>query len=251
LPFLPIRHLLKAGACQSDCQDRLILCTLEDVLRVAAFALSIVITGAIAYCIYCYRIELGIVSDQGPPAQAATAPGRGEPNAQPGPAQADIPKMSWRLIERPAAGFAVEMPAEAIDAYAPAFARNGLREEVPMIEASPQSGIRFAVAWDNDPPVTRAAGEVAEKTLDMAEAGALARTRAVLTGELQSRAEGYPARDFTGRIANGGILSARMIMARRQLFMLIATFPSSSARGDDEVKRFFDSFRLTANLRRN
>jgi hypothetical protein len=33
--------------------------------------------------------------------------------------------------------------------------------------------------------------------------------------------------------------------------MLIATFPSDSARRDEDVNRFFDSFSLTSNTRNN
>ena len=120
-----------------------------------------------------------------------------------------------------------------------------------MIEASSRPDNRFAVAWDDDPPVERSAGEEAENTLDRAQAGALARTRAVLTSEWQSHTNGYPERDFTGRIPGGGALNARLILAGRRLFMLIVTSPSASPERDADVKRFFNSFQLTGPARAN
>lgn len=205
-------------------------------MRLAAFVLSIVVTGATIYCIYCYRVELGIV--RRPADFSAPASGESHP-------------MNWRLVDRPADGFMVEMPAEAIDSRASAFTGSGIQEEIPLIEASPRPDSRFAVAWDDDPPVERAAGDEAEDTLDRAQTGALARTQAVLTGEWQSRGSGYAERDFTGRISGGGVLNARMILAGRRLFMLLATASSQSPERDAEVARFFNSFRLTAPARAN
>jgi hypothetical protein len=216
-------------------------------MRLAAFALSIVVTAAIAYCVYCYRVELGLVRQPAnPAAQNSAGSNREQTSASAPPAH-----LNWRIIDRSADGFIVEMPAEVTYGRAPAFTGHGVPEEIPLIEASPQPENLFAVAWDNDPPVERYAGEVAENTLDRAQEGALARTQAVLTGEWQSHATGYPERDFTGRIAGGGFLNARMILAGRRLFMLIVTFPAPGAERDEEVNRFFNSFRLTASTRAN
>jgi len=205
-------------------------------MRLAAFALSIAVFGAVVYCAYCYRVELGLVS------QHANATG---------PAPMDGRAPAWRVVDRPADGFRVEMPAEVTDGRAPAFTGHGIQEEIPLIEASPRPENLFAVAWDDDPPVEHSAGEEAENTLDTAQAGALTRTGAVLTGEWQSHASGDPERDFTGRIAGGGVLNARMILAGRRLFMLLATSPPQSPERDAEVDRFFNSFRLTAAARAN
>jgi hypothetical protein len=205
-------------------------------MRLAAFVLSIVVTGAIAYSVYCYRIELGLVS------QRANATG---------PAPMDSRAPDWRIVDRSADGFKVEMPAEVVDSRASAFSGYGVQEEIPLIEASPRPDNRFAVAWDDDPPVERSAGEEAESTLDRAQAGALARTRAVLTGEWQSHTSGHPERDFTGRIAGGGALNARLILAGKRLFMLIVTSASASPERDGDVKRFFNSFQLTEPARAN
>jgi hypothetical protein len=227
---------------------------LYGVMRLAAFALIIVVTGAIVYCIYCYRIELGLVSQPVNHAGQNTAGYPSGANAgqtnTPAAAQ-DWRNLNWRMVDRPADGFRVEMPAEVTDGRAPAFTGHGVQEQVPLIEASPRPDNLFAVAWDDDPPVERSAGVSAESTLDWAQSGALARTQAVLTGEWQGHATGYPERDFTGRIAGGGVLKARMILAGRRLFMLLATFPSASAERDEEVNRFFNSFRLTAPARAN
>jgi hypothetical protein len=220
-------------------------------MRLAAFALSIVVTGAIAYCVYCYRVELGLVSQPNHLAALNPAGSNTGQGNTPAPAPLDSRTLDWRMVDRSADGFSVEMPAEVTYSRAPAFTGHGVQEEIPLIEASPRPDNLFAVAWDDDPPVERSAREEAENTLDRAQEGALARTQAVLTGEWQSHASGNPERDFTGRIAGGGVLNARMILVGRRLFMLITTLPSPSAEQDEEVNRFFNSFRLTAPVRGN
>jgi hypothetical protein len=226
-------------------------------MRLAAFVLSIVVMGAIVYCAYCYRIELGLVNGDG--SEPASTAGSGTHQGQTGdssipapsaPASTGARTTDWRTVALPSGGFTVEMPGEVTDGHAPAFTRRGTEIEIPLVESSPRAGNWFAVAWDNNPPIVRATGEAAEKTLDMAQEGALTRTRAVLTAQWQSNASGYPERDFTGSIGEGGVLNARLILAGKRLFLLIATFPSSSAAQDKEVDRFFNSFRLAESAQR-
>ena len=95
----------------------------------------------------------------------------------------------------------------------------------------------------------RASPDGADRTLDLARDGALARTQATLTGESRDQRDGFPARDFSGCNVGGGILNARMILAGRRLYMLIVAFPAASARSEEDVNRFFDSFSLTSAAR--
>ena len=79
----------------------------------------------------------------------------------------------------------------------------------------------------------------------MARDGALGRTQTTLLSESRDNRNGYPSRDFSARNAGGGILNARLILAGNRLYLLIATFPAASARRDEDVNHFFDSFSLT------
>jgi hypothetical protein len=83
----------------------------------------------------------------------------------------------------------------------------------------------------------------------MARDDALARTQCSMVSESRSNRQGYPARDFVGRNEGGGIFNARLILAGTRLYMLTAASPAESARRDQDVQRFFDSFNLTAESR--
>lgn len=192
--------------------------------------------GAIAYCIYVYRADLGITGS-GKPQQSQSAD---QANVAPAPAH-----IEWQGLDRSPDGFKVQMPTGTDESQIPAYNELGGVEEVNMISASVGSETTFAVAWADHPPVERASSQDAEKTLDFARDGALARTQAVLTGESRSRIDGYPVRQFSARNDHGGILNARLVLAGTHLYMLIATFPAASARRDQDVSRFFDSFTLT------
>jgi hypothetical protein len=48
------------------------------------------------------------------------------------------------------------------------------------------------------------------------------------------------------RNAEGGILNGRLILAGSHLYMLIATFPRNEERREEDVNRFFQSFKLSA-----
>ena len=101
------------------------------------------------------------------------------------------------------------MPAGASETQIPAYTGSGVVEQVEMIEAQVDPDTTYSVAWADNPPVGRAASEDIEKTLDMARNGALGRTQTTLISESRSNRDGYPAHDFSGRNAGGGILDAR------------------------------------------
>jgi hypothetical protein len=153
------------------------------------------------------------------------------------------------MLDRSPDGFKVEMPAGTRQTQVPAYDQRGDIDQVDMIYAYPDAQTTYAVTWADNPPVERASGDGAETTLDMARDGALARTQATLIGESRDRRDGFPARNFSGRNQGGGIFNARLILAGRRLYMLIATFPADSARNDEDVNRFFDSFTLTSAAR--
>jgi hypothetical protein len=131
-----------------------------------------------------------------------------------------------------------------------AYTGSGEVEQVEMIEAQVDPDTTYAVAWADNLPVERAASEDAEKTLDMARDGALGRTRTSLISESRGEIDGHASREFLARNAGGGILNGRLILAGTRLYMPIATFPNIGARHEEDVKAFFESFRLTATSQR-
>jgi hypothetical protein len=94
--------------------------------------------------------------------------------------------------------------------------------------------------------VERANSDVPDKTLDMARDDAMQRTETTLVSETPLSQQGFPARDFSARNLGGGVFNARLILARKRLYMLTATFPSVDARREQDVIRFFNSFSVVA-----
>lgn len=154
-------------------------------------------------------------------------------------------KVAWRPVDRSQDGFRIEMPSDASEEQVPAYNAKGGTEQMEMLVAMPDPDTTYAVAWDDNPPVERASGEAVEQTLDNARDGALARTHTRLLGESKANYLGYPARNFRAHNDSGGLYDARLILAGRQLYMMIVAFPAASARRDEDVNHFFDSFKLT------
>jgi hypothetical protein len=44
-------------------------------------------------------------------------------------------------------------------------------------------------------------------------------------------------------------MNSRLILARKRLYMLTATFPTAGARRDEDVARFFESFSVVPDTR--
>jgi len=210
------------------------------VKRSIRFVLVILVIAAIVFCVYRYRVELGLVHPA--PSQETSNPEESNAGLQPA-------HIVWQALDRSPDGFKVEMPAGTRETQIPAYDEQGNPNQVDMIYAYPDAQTTYAVTWADNPPVERASGDGADRTLNLARDGALARTQATLTGESRNPRDGFPACDFSGRNEGGGILNVRMILAGSRLYMLIAAFPAASARSDQDVNRFFDSFSLTSAAR--
>jgi hypothetical protein len=151
-------------------------------------------------------------------------------------------KMSWQTVDRPDDGFKVDLPGEPRDMAGQAFNENGGAEPIHMIAATPDDDTYFAVTWQDNPPVFRVNNHAPDSTLNMARDGMLARTQTSLVSQSLSLQRGNPSLEVSARNGNGGVLDARLIMAGNRLYVLMALFPSTSARRQKDVTRFFDSF---------
>lgn len=211
--------------------------------QAATFVIGILLIGAIAYCVYIFRAELGLAKPEGGALESSnrgtSSLERANPIPQPAPTV-------WLIVDRAADGFTIEMPGTITEFQVPAYIERGGVEPVEMIQATPDTESTFAVTWADNPPVERTAKEDVERTLDMAQEGALARTRTTLIDESRSALGVYTARDFSSQNDSGGILKARLVLAGRRLYMLIATFPASTVQREQDVNHFFNSFTLAA-----
>jgi len=139
------------------------------------------------------------------------------------------------------------MPTDVKEIQIPAYNESGGTDEVNMIFSNPDAETTFSVSWADDPPVVRINGRAPERVLTMARDEALARTQTSLVTETKSSPEGFTARDILARNAGGGVLDTRLLYAGERMYMLTAAFPSMNARREQDVIRFYNSFRVIRN----
>jgi hypothetical protein len=186
--------------------------------------------------IWQYREELGLVGPHGVGSSptSVTAPSQ-EANARPA-------RILWETVDRSKDGFKAEMPSDVKQITIPAYNESGEAESVNMIYANPDGGTAFSISWADNPPVVRTNNRQPERILTMARDGAMTRTQTTLVNESNSTAGGNPVHDFVARNAGGGVMDSRLIYAGNRLYMLTAVFPSMSARREQDVIRFYNSF---------
>ena len=195
----------------------------------------------IAGCAYAYvhRQELGLAGLFTPRADSSDASGEPVlPAAHPA-------RIDWQTVDRPQAGFRLEMPSDTKDIQVPAYNEKGGTQTINMVYSNPDSASTFSISWADNPPVAEGNNRSIDHVMDMARDGALQRTQTTLVSESRSSPGGNPARDFMASNASGGVMDTRLIMAGKRLYMLSAAFPSMSARREQDVKRFFGSFQAS------
>jgi hypothetical protein len=161
-------------------------------------------------------------------------------------ANAHLGSIAWQKVDRPADGFRLEMPVNVNQIQIPAYNESGGVDQVNMIFSNPDAETTFSLAWADNPPVARVSGQSPDQMLEMARAGALARTQTAEVNEAVVSSQGFPGRQFASRNSGGGIMDSRLIYAGSRLYMLTAAFPSSAARHEKDVSRFFNSFAMTS-----
>ena len=147
----------------------------------------------------------------------------------------------WHVVNRPGDGFKIDLPGEQKDLQVPAYNETGGSEPIHMLVSNSSGDVTYAVTWDDNPPVARVSHSI-DRTFYMARDGMLARTETTIVTETRGFYREYPSLEVLARNNSGGILNARFIMADSRLYMLLALFPSSNARRERDVSRFFDSF---------
>jgi len=200
---------------------------------ISLVVIGILIAGIVAMN---HRSEIGFLREWLP-----TRPAEGEIQTAHGN------KAEWQPVDESKLGFKVEMPGEPKRVVVQASNEAGANEPVSMLVLHPEIDRTYAIAWADKPAVARMNDLIPDKTLDQARDGALNRTQTTLVSEIRTNPQGYPGRDVVAHNVGGGILDARFIFAGTRLYMLIATSPSSAARHEDEVIRFFNSFSVAGN----
>jgi hypothetical protein len=196
------------------------------VKRWRNIVLAALLIGAGVY-VYLHRQELGVAG------LLTSKTASSDNSSEIGSSSAHPASINWQTVDRPQSGFKLEMPSDT---------KAGGAEAINMILSNPDNATTFSIAWADNPPVLEANGRSIDRVMEMAREGALERTQTTLVSESGSAPGGNPARDFIARNAGGGVMDTRLIMVGNRLYMLSAAFPSMSARREQDVTRFFNSF---------
>lgn len=208
--------------------------TLIDVKRWLYIALlGLLVLGGVY--VYLHRQELGLVS---------STPSESDQSADQGAGVYHPAHIMWQSIDRTPDGFKIDMPTDVKQIQVPAYNEQGGADQVNMIYSYPDAQTSYSVAWADDPPVMRISRRSPQLTLDTARDGALARTQTTLVNENGASIGNLPAREFSARNIGGGVMNCRLIYDGQRLYMLTAAFPAASARRDEDVQHFFNSFTL-------
>ena len=152
--------------------------------------------------------------------------------------------LTWQNADESARGFTAEVPSNPVETTTQATNERGSHEPVRMMIAHPDANSTYSVAWEDNPPVARVHGDRVDAIFDAARTQAIDATYTSQLSEQNNTDQGFPARQFVAKNANGGYLDARFIWAAPRLYMLIAAYPSAQDRNEADITHFFQSFKI-------
>ena len=154
--------------------------------------------------------------------------------------------LKWQVANESSVGFQVEVPSRTVETTVQATNEHGSQEPVKMLIAHPDANSSFAVAWEDNPPVARVNSDQVDAIFEEAKTQAINATYTSQLSDRRDTDQGYPARQFVAKNANGGYLDARFIWASPRLYMLIATYPTGQDRSEPDITHFFQSFKIVS-----
>jgi len=157
-------------------------------------------------------------------------------------------KLNWQSYTNDDGGYRVEVPDSVRADTVPAYNQEGSTEPIHMQIAHIEGNVSYAIAWADNPPITRISRTSPESTLDMARDGAMDRTHTKLITESKLMIQGFPARDFQASTQPGSaFLYARLVYAGQRLYMLTVIYPNAETLHEQDTIRFFNSFKINQN----
>ena len=152
--------------------------------------------------------------------------------------------LTWQNADESSIGFTIAVPSNPVETTTQATNEHGAHEPVKMMISHPDANSTMAVAWEDNPPVARVHGDRVDAIFDAARTQAIDATYTSQLSEQNNTDQGFPARQFVAKNAQGGYLDARFIWAAPRLYMLIAAYPSAQDRSEIDVTHFFQSFKI-------
>ena len=199
----------------------------------------VVLVVGIAAALFIFR------NNSGPP---STNTGGSTPGASPSSTPSSTPtttttstSTSWETISED--GFSISMPEKpAKDDTTVPSATGPLTLRMYTLNKDYES---YTTGFTEYPDIVFTSAET-EDLINMAQEGALSDFDGEVSGQRKITVNGHPGREITGTSPSQNIgFTARVVIARPRMYMLIYTQYDKSKAMSADGKRFFDSFQIT------
>lgn len=148
----------------------------------------------------------------------------------------------WQSYSAPDGSFSAQFPTKPGAEDQQVELATGGTVLTHQIVATPAKTTSYNITYFED---RRLANGSAEEVLNSARDGSVSRVQGNVVSEQRLEVEGHPARDLEVHARGNSTLSMRMIAVRGRLFMLMVEDTARQRVDSKNVRKFFDSFKLS------
>lgn len=147
----------------------------------------------------------------------------------------------WHTYRAPDGKFSIELPAEPATETVQVPIENGGTKPMIIVSAETSKSTEYTCSYIEDETVQ---SESPDQALDSARDGSLKKTQGTLISQERLALAGFPALDMKAHTRGDSLLDARMLIAGKRLYMIVAVTTVESDREPRTIQRVFDSFRV-------
>lgn len=147
----------------------------------------------------------------------------------------------WQTYTAPDNSFTVELPGKPLSETTQAPIEGGGTKPMTLVSVKPTTRTAYMCSYAEDENI---GSKSPDEVLEAARDGSLSKTQGTVISQKRLTVQGYPALEIQARARGNSLLDARIVVAGKRLYVIMAVATGEQDREANAIRRIFDSFKV-------
>jgi hypothetical protein len=149
--------------------------------------------------------------------------------------------LRWQTYTAPDNTFTVELPGKPSVETTQAPVEGGGTKPMTLVSVKPTNSTSYMCSYAEDKNI---GDKSSDEVLEAARDGSLGKTQGTVISQKRLTVQGYPALEMQARARGSSLLDARIVVAEKRLYLMVAVTTVERDREPKVIQRMFDSFKV-------